>query len=105
MVEYYEKINRLILDFIERCREWDTPLHSVGVAEAVWQNDGLEISLRGNLAKTQSNGSSSLVIYMQKDFHCPDAALFFSLIRCISQGKYMQFLSTHLFYFIFIQFS
>lgn len=35
MVEYYEKINRLILVLIEPCHEWDTPLHPVGVAEAL----------------------------------------------------------------------
>ena len=35
MVEYYEKINRLILVFIEPCHERDNPLHPVGVAEAV----------------------------------------------------------------------
>lgn len=35
MVEYYEKINRLILVFIELCHGQDTPLNSVGVAEAV----------------------------------------------------------------------
>lgn len=34
MVEYYEKINRLISLFIEPCQEGDTPLHPVGVAEA-----------------------------------------------------------------------